>query len=86
MIIPDIVWEILYVIMIAQVLIWVTWRICCLFKKTCHWKSCPYRQHFFHPCGSGQFALPGPPCNKFPPTQEEIDKYNEALDKLLENL
>lgn len=83
MIFPDIVWEILFVFMLAQVVIWVTWRVICLFKKTCHWKSCPYRQHYFESYGT---SLPGLPCYKFPPTQEEIDKYNQKLDEILENL
>lgn len=83
MIIPDIVWAILYVIMFTQALIWIIWRISCFFKKTCHWKSCPYRQHYFQ---SHSHCLPGPPCKKFPPTQAEIDKHNKMLEETLKNL
>lgn len=83
MYIPDIVWIIFYIVMIAQIVIWIIWRISCFFKKTCHWKSCPYHQHYFQFGGVG---LPERCCKKFPPTDEEIEEHNQMLDRLLDQI
>lgn len=60
---------------------WLAWRISCFFKKTCRWKSCPYRKKYFEP---SSFDLGANYCKKFPPTEEEMEEYNQMLDKLLD--
>lgn len=80
--IENIIWTAFSLIMLAQIIGWLVWRICCFFKKTCHWKACPYHQSYFqHP-----FCMTGHYCKKFPPTPEEIDEHNKKLDDMLKNL
>lgn len=81
--IEDIIWLAFYIIMLVQIIAVIIWRICCFFKKTCHWKRCPYHQNYFRRSG---FGMPGCVCKKFPPTQEELDEQDQLLEKLLENL
>lgn len=67
------------IVIFILMLILITWRITCFFKKSCHWKACPYRQNFHH---SKNIGWTETGCKKFPPTQEEIDARDKMLDKL----
>ncbi len=74
---------ILGILMIGQIMIIGVWRTTCFFKKKCHWKSCPYRRRFFQ---AHLFGTYPEYCRKYPPTQQEIDDYNQCLDKILDEL
>lgn len=70
---------VLYVLILIEIIVVVIWRITCFFKKSCKWKKCPYR-HEYHL--SRHFGWLEKGCDKFPPTQEEIDENERMLDQL----
>lgn len=75
----DYIFLVIFIIAFIMLLIMIIWRITCFFKKSCTWKNCPYRQHYHYTMHLGWLEKG---CEKFPPTQEEIDEDNKMLDRL----
>lgn len=75
----DYIFLAVYIVIFILMLILITWRITCFFKKSCRWKACPYRHNYHY---SKKIGWTEKGCKKFPPTQEEIDAQDKMLDKL----
>lgn len=74
--------NVLYCLMLLQMLVCIIWRVACLFRKkgNCKFTKCPFRKDFLNTSClefAGDFS-----CDKCLPTVEEIEEQKRILDKL----
>lgn len=73
--------NILYCLMLLEMLICIMWRFVCSFRKrgSCKFTKCPFRKDFF---STSYLGVHNCFCDKCLPTEEEIEEQERILEYL----